>query len=115
MDLAQALQIFVVETRGGCFRAYLANGRELVKSSRTPFLDAARVLLAEGVDPATRLTMLRGSTESLSAPIGEAAKLKVKETEVYGPRFEPWTPLTEDKKHRLRSTLDRTGDKTDEG
>jgi hypothetical protein len=40
----------------GRFRASWG-GRVLVEASSTPFLDAARVLAGEGVDPATRIAM----------------------------------------------------------
>jgi hypothetical protein len=71
------------------FEAHL--GARLLLISRTPFLDSARLLLAEGIKPATRLVMRHyGSSEdSLRATVGAAAKLTVKETG-YAPKFAPW-------------------------
>jgi len=43
-------------TRGQLFDAKI-DGRFVVRRSTTPFCDAARALLAEGVDPATKLVM----------------------------------------------------------
>jgi hypothetical protein len=41
--------------RYGTFDAYL--GERLLTTSHQPFLDSARVLLAEGIDPATPMVM----------------------------------------------------------
>jgi hypothetical protein len=69
-------------------------GDRLLCTSRQPFLDAARVLLAEGVDPAAPITMRheRTGTDSLKSTVGEAAKLSVYET-AFGPKFGPWVPF----------------------
>ena len=87
------IRIFVEELpeRRGRFVARLGNGQVVVRSSRQPFLDAARVLLAEGADPAEMLVMMRGQTQSLSGPIGKAAKLTVDEN-CSPPRFREWRP-----------------------
>jgi hypothetical protein len=50
------LELVVAPAGAGKFTAYL-DDRELCTSTK-PFLDAARVLLAEGVDPATALQLL---------------------------------------------------------
>lgn len=80
--------------RNGRFNARLPDGRELVQSSRQPFLDTARTLIAEGVDPAEKLVMMRGQTQSLSGLIGEAARLTVKEGGG-PPRFVQWSPWSD--------------------
>jgi hypothetical protein len=87
-------QVAEREKRDGVFAASL-DGRQLLCTSRHPFLDSARVLLAEGVPPQTRLTMCHvGSfANSLTATVGAAAKLTVDES---GPRFakwQAWSPL----------------------
>ena len=69
------------------------DGRLLVKSSRTPFLDAARVLFAEGLDPETILVMRHhGSTvNALRARLGVAAGLTIREDN--GPaQFKRYSP-----------------------
>jgi hypothetical protein len=86
--------VIVVEPVGhrGRFGARL-EGRVLVASSRTPFCDAARVLLAEGVDPATRIVMRHAgsATDALSATVSGAAQLTVEDGD--SPRFRKWRPL----------------------
>ena len=73
--------------RRGYFDASLGDGRLLVRASRQPFLDAARQLLGLGYDPAAVL-----SSGGLTAQIGVAAKLRVKEDR-NGPRFVLWEPF----------------------
>jgi len=70
----------------GLYEARL-DGRLLCRS-RTPFLDAARVLLSEGYDPSIKMLMLRAGSNvcSLTAMIGAAAKLSVEES-ANGPVF----------------------------
>jgi hypothetical protein len=79
--------------RCGLFTGTLANGDVIVTRSRTPFLDAARILLAEGLDPSTILQMVHKhtGTPSLRGPIGVAAKLTV--DEIKSPRFRPYRPF----------------------
>src|SRR5262249_13046270 len=74
--------------RRGYFDASLADGRVIVRASRQPFLDAARRLLDLGYDP-TRVL----SSGGLTAQIGVAAKLRVKEDR-NGPRFVPYEPIS---------------------
>ena len=107
------IRIHVVELpeRRGRFVARLENGREVVRSSRQPFLDAARALLAEGADPADILIMMRGQTQSLSGPIGKVAKLTVAENDRLGPRFARWEPMTAEKMARAGWASDRPCDK----
>ena len=76
------IRIIVYPIGGGRFRGFRENtGEELVRSSRQPFLDAARTLLAAGVDPATKLVMRHRDTDydTLTATVGTAAKLTVDE------------------------------------
>jgi hypothetical protein len=76
---------------GGRFSAELEDGRLLVRSSRAPLLAAARVLLAEGVNPATAIALVRpgSETESLRSTVGTAARFVVSE-EGGRPRFVPF-------------------------
>jgi len=67
------LDVIERDKRDGYFEARI--GDRLVCISRQPFLDAARILVAEGVDPTTRMQMFNRGTPSLAGPIGVAAKL----------------------------------------
>jgi hypothetical protein len=60
-------------------------------SARPPLLAAARVLLAGGVAPDTRIAMRHAGSEhdALRSTVGKAAKLTVKET-ANGPKFRRW-------------------------
>jgi len=80
--------------RRGYFDANLGDGRVLVRASRQPFVDAARRLVDLGYDPATVLVMRHpeSDTDCLTAQIGVAAKLRVKEDR-NGPRFVLWEPF----------------------
>jgi hypothetical protein len=64
----------------------------LICVSRQPLLDGARVLAAEGVDPATPIAMRHeGNTfDALGSTVGLAAKLTVEESEKIGPRLARW-------------------------
>ena len=73
--------------RPGLYTAALT-GRDL-NTSRQPFLDAARVLLAEGLDPHA---IAPSGTESLRVPVGVAAKLTVWEPDKGRPYFAKWKP-----------------------
>ena len=87
--------IFVEPVSRGRFCARLADGgRVIVRSSRQPFLDAARRLIDLGYDPTTLLVMRHAGsdTDCLIAQIGAAAKLRVKEDRGR-PRFVPWEPI----------------------
>jgi hypothetical protein len=94
-----ALVIVVSSTKSaGHFQAKLQHTDEvLVKNSRQPFLDAARVLVEKGYDPNVLLVMkhLGNDIVALQAPLGKAAKLTVEE----GP-------------HRPRFVALRTGSRT---
>src|SRR5215813_3788937 len=90
------LLIVIEETsqRRGKFSAHLLYGRKLLSSSRQPLLDAARVLLAQGIPPEPPLARQhKGSaTIAMTSTVGEAAKLTV-EQEPGGPRFRKWRPF----------------------
>jgi len=79
-------------TRGQLFDGTV-DGRSIVKRSTTPFCDAARVLLGEGVDPATKIVMRHASSphDALQSTIGVAAGLTVTDATADGkPRFVKW-------------------------
>ena len=80
--------------KAGLYVASLG-GRELV-TSRQPFLDVARVLLAEGVDPDEILIMRWATTgtESLRSTVAAAAALTVEDGRDGVPRFRPWRPYS---------------------
>jgi hypothetical protein len=79
--------------RRGRSRASLPDETVLVASSRQPFLDAARVLIAAGYDPGCWLEGWRaGATAfALRARLGIAAGLTVDETRTV---FAPWKPFS---------------------
>lgn len=72
----------------GLYEAYLGE-RLICKSSYQPLLDAARVLLAEGVDPKAPIAMRHDGTThmALSSTVGGAAKLTVEVDHGGIPRF----------------------------
>jgi hypothetical protein len=83
------MQITVAPVGNGRYSASIA-GRVLCASSRVPFLDAARVLKAEGVSEDTTLEMIFCGVPSLEAKLGVAAALTVQENEKAGPRLIPF-------------------------
>lgn len=66
----------------------------ILKSSRQPLLDAARIYLAAGVPPDTRITMRHVGVDhdALSSTVGKAARLTVKDTPTEGPVLTTWQP-----------------------
>ena len=75
----------------------VVNGELLVRSSRTPFCDVARVLLDRGVDSNSWLILRHAGsqTDSLRAKAGVAAKLTVKEPDrgrIHFARYVPFSP-----------------------
>jgi hypothetical protein len=80
-------------TRGQLFDGTV-DGRSIVKRSTTPFCDAARALLAEGVDPATRLVMRHASSvaDALRSTVGVAAGLTGADDNGGKPVFRKWSP-----------------------
>lgn len=85
--------------RAGVFegRIKLDGKRALTCTSRSPLLDGARGLLADGRDPAATLVMRHSgsATDAMTAPIGLAATLTVKET-MNGPRLACWNTFPAD-------------------
>lgn len=73
---------------GGQWRASV-DGRVLVRSSHQPFLAAARVLLAEGADPSTAISMRHRSADydALRSTVSAAARLTVSDRRG-APQFE---------------------------
>jgi hypothetical protein len=71
------------------------NDELIVRSSKTPFLEAARELLRRGFAPSTYIVMRhKGSaTDSLRARIGAAARLTVAEGDRVGIHFQLWKPF----------------------
>ncbi len=67
------------------------NGRQLC-ISRQPLLDAARILLTEGVSPDTPIAARHAGAcfDALTSTVGAAAKWAVRENETEGPRFVRW-------------------------
>ncbi len=82
------LIVVPVPTLPGFFTARLAGDDRLLARSRAPFFDAARTLLADGFDPATRLSMMHAGSAitSLSATIATAARFIVEEGP-HGPKL----------------------------
>jgi hypothetical protein len=70
-------------------------GDRLLCASAAPFCAAARVLVAEGVDPATVLTMRHEGSGviAMTATVGCAACLTVVEGSDGVPRFRKWVPF----------------------
>jgi hypothetical protein len=89
-----SIEIIVMPVdRRGRFTARLGD-RVILKSSRQPLLDAARIL-AEGVAPSTRIAMRHAGANhvALRSTVGTAARLTVAErNKGNGPVFEPWKP-----------------------
>jgi hypothetical protein len=77
---------------------------QLLCTSRQPFLQAARVLIGLGHDPATTLAMRHNDSkvESLRARLGVAASLSVDEHN--GTRFVSWKPFPAEKQVQLPET-----------
>jgi hypothetical protein len=78
--------------KAGRFLGYV--GEQLVVTSRQPFLDGARALLARGYDPATPYNIRHENSETLSfvtTTIGHAAGLSVNDART--PRFQKFIPF----------------------
>jgi hypothetical protein len=87
------IELVIVRAERGRYSAVL--GERVVVTAKEPFFAAARILVAEGFDPNTVLTMRhQGSqTRSLTMPLGKAAKLMVVERDANGPpTIVRWTP-----------------------
>jgi hypothetical protein len=113
-DGHESITIILTEVadRPGYFSAHTARGDLVVARSRTPFCDAARALIDDGFDPATKLVMTHAGSaiECLQAPIGAGALLTVEES-AHGPVF---------RRHRTGSSSAveaprvRSGDRADQ-
>lgn len=71
-----------------------ATGQVWVESTRVPFSDTARVLVACGAHPADRIEMFREGRETpdLFGSVGAVARFTVSETETRGPRLVRYRP-----------------------
>jgi hypothetical protein len=78
-------------TRGQLFDGAI-DGRSIVTRSTTPFCDAARVLLAEGIKPNTTLVMRHAGSaaDALRSTVGVASKLTVWDDGLGKPIFGRW-------------------------
>lgn len=85
------------------------DGRVLC-DSRTPFLDAARTLLSEGVSPNEILTASHEGSPvvAMKASVGKAAGLTVIEKDSEGPRFASYRPLSNETAVSFRSPSSQT-------
>jgi hypothetical protein len=74
--------VIVAIALGGSKFAVRCDDRLLIKSTRQPLLDGARVLLDQGIDPDTTVVLRHdgSSADSLTAKLGAAARLTVEET-----------------------------------
>ena len=98
------LTITVSPAGRGNFIAHL-DGRQLCNATRSPFLTAARQLLSEGMDLATKIIMRHAGsdTDCLTSTIGRAARLCVLEKR--GPRFARNRALIDDEKDVPRTCV----------
>jgi hypothetical protein len=89
-----AVIVVVAECKSsrGLFDAFLSDGTQLVRSSRQPFLDAARALIGAGYSPMVWVEKWRprGTEFSMRAQLGTAAGLTVDETKTV---FAKWKPF----------------------
>ena len=74
------------------------DGRQLC-ISRQPLLDAARVLINEGVDPATPIATRHAGAgfDAMTSTVGAAAKWTVREDETESPTLRPLGGLSRDR------------------
>jgi hypothetical protein len=88
----------------GRFTARLeSTGELIVASTRQPLVDGARVLLAQGFDPGTPLTMRHEGSAHDSfqpLPIGEWAKWTYTESEKHALKRQRWMPLPADRERQ---------------
>ena len=106
-ERGSSVTVLVAPLGGGLFSARTLAGREIVSASRTPFLTAARFLLAEGVSRATIIEMRQTGavTWDLRAPIVVAAGLDVREGP-YGPKFVRYREPREGAVDCIKSTVE---------
>jgi hypothetical protein len=96
-------------TRGQLFDGEIG-GRRIVTRSTTPFCDAARVLLGEGIDQTTPLVMRHAGAEheSLRSTVGGAARLTVRDTRGGKSVFAEHEPYDRAKVHRVSPPMQKT-------
>jgi hypothetical protein len=84
-----------VYSRGGQLFDGAVDGRLVVAGSTRPLLDACRVLIFKGIDPAARVVMRHAgsATDALITTVGAAAALTVEEGDGVA-RFRPWKPFS---------------------
>jgi hypothetical protein len=90
--LAHQVLVIKPSSRAARFFGYL--GDDLIVTSRQPFLDGARALLARGYDPATPYNMRHANSDALSfvtTTIGHAAGLSVSDART--PRIQKFEPF----------------------
>jgi hypothetical protein len=91
--------VLLIETesvaRNGKFDVRLKGEENILCTSRTPLLTAARRLLERGYDPATILKTVKNGEECLTAELGTAAKLTVHDNASGKPVFATWQPFSE--------------------
>jgi len=89
-------------TRGQLFDGKV-DGRTIVKRSTTPFCDAARALLAEGVRPEAKLVMRHAGSaaDALRSTVGVAAGLTVVDDNGGKPIFRKWSPSPYDREETI--------------
>ncbi len=76
----------------GRFVGYVC-GKPVVRSSRQPFLDAARAALARGTSADEKFVMVgMDGTERLKSTVGAAAALSVRDDDKMQPHFVKWRP-----------------------
>jgi hypothetical protein len=97
-------------TRGQLFDGRVGD-RVLVKRSTTPFCDAARVLLAEGVRPEAKLVMRHAGSaaDALRSTVGAAAGLTVADDTGGKPVFRTWKPYDAGSAVAVASPIRETG------
>jgi len=79
----------------GLFEVFLDGERIPIDRAHTPFLDAARWLLANGANPEAKLSgrMASSSHPGWCSTVGTSAKLRVAEA-ASGPVFRKWAPFS---------------------
>jgi len=92
--VVEAIIILVSSTGGGRFRA-IVEARQIMASSRAPFLAGCRVLPAEGMaaDAVAVMRHMGSDTDCLKGKVGTAAGLMVAEDHS-GIRFRKFTPIS---------------------
>jgi hypothetical protein len=82
------IEIVITALRRGKFAARFGD-RVILKSSRQPLLDAARILLTPSADPKARIAMRHSGAEhaALSSTIGRVTRLTVEDGSNGRPRF----------------------------